>query len=127
MRNDTSGSLALLLGVIATACASSTRVAALPPPCVGNDTVYSTAPSDTARHFVAATATRIVLPPQGFTGTAIVSLLVDARGRVIADSTHVEGGSGASALRRASAGYRFLPATLNSCAVSSWYQLRVQR
>src|SRR5512142_1844529 len=127
MRNDTTDSLVLLVGIIATACASSTHVSALPPPCAGNDTVYSSAPSDTARHFVPATATRIVLPPQEFTGTAIVSLLVDSRGRVIPDSTHVERGSGqgAVALRRAYAGYQFLPATLNSCAVSSWYRIRV--
>jgi hypothetical protein len=101
----------------------------LPPPCVGNDTIYF-ATWDSTDGLRVAQATDVYPPPSEFHGTAVVRILVTALGRANLDSSQITGKGtvrGVEDLRRSLVGYRFFPATLNGCAVRSWYSITVKR
>ena len=102
---------------------------AMPSPCAGNDAIYSSASGDASGTLHSATPKQVYLPPAEFQGRAVLRVLVDPRGRVVADSTHVETAArdDAALLKRWVASYEFRPATLGSCAVSSWYQLTITK
>ena len=124
----------LATAVLATACGPTfapaiTPPLALPPPCANQDSVYRTVPADSVRGLRGPALRRLYLPPSEFHGAATVRLLVDSRGHVLADSTHVEPPSvkGAAALKRSVTQYEFWPATFGSCAVSSWFELYINR
>jgi hypothetical protein len=118
----------LVTAALAGACThSSTPRPSLPPPCFAIDTVY--APSDTDTQFKPPIALQVYLPPSDFHGTALVHLLVNSRGYVLFDSVRVDGVEGLdlASWKHAFAAYRFWPATLGACAVSSWYVVTVRR
>jgi hypothetical protein len=102
---------------------------AVPSPCAGNDAIYSSASGDASGTLHSATPKQVHLPPAEFQGRAVLRVLVDPRGRVVAESTHVETATrdDAALLKRWVASYQFRPATLGSCAVSSWYQLTITK
>ncbi len=122
MRHAPLASIVVLATALGTACAPAVS---LPSPCASNDIIYNMPPADTSRGLQRAYPTHIHPPSPEFRGRAIVRLVVDARGHVLADSTRVENATreNATLLKRSVADYRFRPATLGSCAVSSWFVL----
>ncbi len=116
--------IAVVATALITACA---RAIALPPPCASKDSLYRIGSADTSLRILRPYPMQIYPPPLEFRGAATVQLFVDARGRVLADSTRVENATPENArlLKQSVAGYRFYPATQGSCAVSSWYGLRI--
>ena len=100
-----------------------------PAPCIGNDTVYTLAEMDTFARFHPPSALVIVLPSNGFRDSAEVRALVDAHGRVVADSVKVIGATSqrdSLALTSTIHAARFRPATLGDCAVRAWVAWRVR-
>lgn len=97
-----------------------------PPPCIGNDTVYSPVAADTLRGLYAASPTSIELAPAGLRGTAMVHLLIDALGQVEKDSIKIKGQARPDSLGLAQAlsHYRFTPARLGACSVRSWFDIK---
>ena len=100
-----------------------------PPPCIGNDTVYSPVAADTLRGLFGASPTAIELAPAGLRGTAMVRLLVDALGHVEKDSIKIRGQArpDSLALVESLSRYRFTPARLGACSVRSWFDIKLSR
>ena len=98
--------------------------------CPSRDTVYTIAPADSGQGFKLASPAAIRTPPPEFHGGAQVNMVITAEGNVVADSTKVLGAASerdSSALARAVRSYRFRPATLRGCQVSSWYSMTFRR
>jgi hypothetical protein len=116
-----------LVGLIA-ACTHSAAQPPLPAPCVNNDSVYTYSPALAARSFVPPRAKHVILPPPDFHGTAVIRILVDTRGHVVPESTHVDGTSRDEVvpLKRTSRNYVFWPATIGTCAVAAWYRITLE-
>jgi hypothetical protein len=114
----------ILATVLSTACGPSF---ALPPPCANNSTVYPSPQSGDSTLVHRASLVGLYLPPSSFRGRAVVRMLVDPHGHVVRDSTQVATASqeNVALLKRSVATYQFLPATLGSCAVSSWYEITI--
>ncbi|MGB7212849.1 MAG: hypothetical protein WBC97_09485 [Gemmatimonadales bacterium] len=125
--------VATLLTALICACAPASTSAAVdapgPPPCIGNDTVYTLASMDTISSFRRPTAHAVILPPRSFRDSAEVWVLVDAHGRVVADSVKIIGAASTKdsmSLASTMPGFRFRPATLHGCAVRAWVAWRVR-
>ena len=121
--------LVVMMAALAPACAHAPApTPALSSPCASNDSIYSVAQADSVRPFLPARPTQAYPLPPDFHGTAVVHLLVDSRGDVVADSIRVEqvGPESTALLKRTFAAYRFRPATLGGCAVRSWYEIHLK-
>lgn len=101
----------------------------LPPPCVGDSTIYSRA--DESRGVLGASPKALWLPEHTRDRGAVrVRLLVTPTGAVLRDSTHVTTSGSReldAAVRAAAERTTFTPATRGTCAVSFWYELTVSR
>jgi len=117
----------LVAATLASACrplSSRPSLMDVPAPCAGNDSVYSITAADSARGLYAARPTDLFLPPSGVHGTAKIRALVSARGHIETDSSEITGTvprESVRRLRQSLTNYRFFPATLQGCAVRSWW------
>lgn len=107
----------LALFAFLAACAPKSNRFAGPAPCAGNDTVYvATDPGVTP-----VAPAYIRLPPTDVAfGTYRLRILIDATGKVVADSTQVleaPSATGAHRYARTVAESRYRPAVRNGCAV----------
>ena len=96
--------------------------------CPRTDSAYVLVAADTTRGFSLPALTVSVLPPSGFRGNGDVLLLVNSQGRVVRDSTKIQGTSSREdslLLARSSAGFQFRPASYQSCPISAWFSYKV--
>ena len=98
----------------------------LPPPCVGNATIYSS--SDSALDVHPPHPHQLIIPPRSIRGSVTLRLLIGQAGEVLRDSTKIldSGGPEADQLaREAAEATSFTPARLGECTVFFWFDLRI--
>lgn len=100
--------------------------AALPTPCTGNGTIYSS--SDSALLVHPPHPHRLIVPSRSIRGSVTLRLLISPTGEVLRDSTRVLDSSGPEAdqlAREAAEATSFTPAELGGCTVFFWFDLRI--